>query len=439
MLSALSQANEAALFNHRAYAQELGYDHRCVDLAGASSNEQLRVLFKYEEILRNLGDLTEGGVLLVLSDSAAIVRPLALERLMEGRDWLVTRSTDANIAQTNVQVWRNTPSCRALLQGVVMRSRLVKGQYSHDHEGALFADVEPLHWRVLVSGQVAVMPAGPNVEPLWQSVDTFAISIDNMRLPPESQWSYPRFNRALVERINRYRATGLPLFEFPEYDECDSTDYTAFQPGGNIALVTLYTSAIRNYGRIAELNFRRYCERHGYALHVYRALPPEIPSRASGNWAKPWLVRKHLREHDWVFWMDADVLVNDMGKSLESLIEGRDWVMARDIMAVWDFNSGVMGFKNTPGNHSLLAGLEQRIMALDDLSSVYSGGGDQPYFIEAMRSAGRLAEAEVFDLATINTPWTMRQPGSFIVHYYDMWHDCRALLMAHDTGLPAKP
>jgi hypothetical protein len=45
-----------------------------------------------------------------------------------------------------------------------------------------------------------------------------------------------------------------------------------------------------------------------------------------------------------VFWLDADVLINDMNQRLEPFTHGRDIVLARDA-GTWAFNSGIMGFQ----------------------------------------------------------------------------------------------
>jgi hypothetical protein len=36
----------------------------------------------------------------------------------------------------------------------------------------------------------------------------------------------------------------------------------------------------------------------------------------------------------------------------------------------------------------------------------------------------------------VNTPWMFRSPGNFIVHYFAMWHDLRALMMVYDDAHP---
>lgn len=144
---------------------------------------------------------------------------------------------------------------------------------------------------------------------------------------------------------------------------------------------------------------------------------------------KPWVLCRHLHEHDWVFWIDADVLVMDQGKPLESLLEGRDRVIAMDVS--WRFNSGIMGFRNTQQNRDLLAEIEAGIGAIADKSSTYASGGDQDVFIKVLEKHGLAEERDLFDCTTINTPYQLQSADSFMVHYMHIWPSLRALAMHH--------
>ena len=200
-------------------------------------------------------------------------------------------------------------------------------------------------------------------------------------------------------------------------------------PHAPVALAMLYTPNIREYGEISERNLRRYCARHGYALHLYRGVPAEAKSDAAGNWFKPLVVRRHLPQHQWLFWIDADVLIIDQKNPLEPLLPNRDRVLATDIS--WHFNSGVVGFRNTPENLHVLAEIERTVDAMVDKSSVHSSGGDQDVFIKVMRRHGMAAEDELLDCTTLNTPYQLQTPTTFMVHYMGMWPELRALVMHH--------
>ncbi|MCX4159625.1 MULTISPECIES: hypothetical protein [Paraburkholderia] len=141
-----------------------------------------------------------------------------------------------------------------------------------------------------------------------------------------------------------------------------------------------------------------------------------------------------MQHHDWVFWLDADVLVTDLQRRLEPMLKNKDYLLAHDVGG-WKFNSGVMGFRSTAQNREMLRRLMADITVLADKSSVYASNGDQFYFIRAMERALLLDEQAITDLVSINTPWMLRRPDSFVVHYYGMWPEMRAMLMAHDNAL----
>ena len=199
------------------------------------------------------------------------------------------------------------------------------------------------------------------------------------------------------------------MFSF-DHDAANTPDEAAerstYNPGRPIALMTLYTPNIGSYARVAERNFRRYCDTHGYTLYVHRDIPAEIGLNATGNWFKPWLLHAYLQHHEWVVWLDADVLIADQQKALAPLLEGRDWLLAHDL-GQWAFNSGVMAFRRTERNDAMLRDMMTTIAALHDRSSVYASDGDQLHFIRAMERDGRWT-AKAWPISSAST-----RPGCF--------------------------
>ena len=349
----------ASLDNHRAYARRLGYRHVYNDATQMTDRTPLCFFYKYEWLLHTLRNAGEGESVLLLSEDALIIDPVPLGRILEGRDWLLCRTGGHALPQVDVQIWRNTPAGRAALEQVVLRSRLGCEQLSS--EAALFAGLETVHHLILIEGICPVMGAGHHYDPAWVRMPTFSISIDDAPDIPEDKGVTPRFRDVLASHVNRHLASGLPLFDFSAYPAPEPRERSTYGPGpgSRVALTMLYTSNIGVYGRIAEHNLRRYCEAHGYTLYVHRDIPKEVGLNASGNWFKPWLLHAYLQHHEWVFWMDSDVLIADLNRPLESLLDGRDWLLARDI-GQWTFNSGVVGFRRTERNDADAAGPEER-------------------------------------------------------------------------------
>ena len=429
VLSHFCRKAPASLANHHYYARQHGYRHISVDASAMPDGLQQRLLYKYEVLLNTLRNSESGELILLLSEDAAIVEPTALCGLMADRDWLLVRTSSHSLPQADVQIWRNTtPVWEGRLQ-IIRKCRL--GGKPVMSEAELFADLQTEHFTATMNGVCPVMQAGHNFDPLWSRVPTFAISIDDMPQCPENKGVSARYRDVLVEHVNQCRAAGLPMFSFPEHGIAETAERSIYNPGHAIALMTLYTPNIGSYARIAERNFRRYCEARGYTLYVHRDVPPEVGLNATGNWLKPWLLHGYLKHHDWVFWLDADVLIADQQRRLEPMLEGKDYLLAHDV-GQWLFNSGVMGFRNTAQNDAMLRDLMSDIANLPDKSSVYASDGDQLYFIRALTRAGLLSEDAVMDLVALNTPWMFRRPDSFIVHYFGMWREMRTMMMTCD-------
>lgn len=319
----------ASLQNHQHYARRFGYRHVFCDATLVTDRAPLSHFYKYEYLLNVLSRARENEGVLLLSEDALIVGPVPIERLLGERDWLLGRTGDHALPQVDVQFWRNSSTGRAALQHVVLRSRL--GGERLACESMLFSEFETLAHLVPVDGIYPVMGAGFNYEPRWSWVPTFSISIDDAPDAPEIKGVTPRFRDVLANHVNRCLASGTPYFDGavdPVVASSERSTYGA-GPGSRIAITTLYTPNIAVYGRIAERNFCRYCEAHGYTLYVHRDIPAEIDLNASGNWYKPWFLHAYLQHHDWVFWLDSDVLIADLTQRLEGLLEGRDCVLAR--------------------------------------------------------------------------------------------------------------
>lgn len=418
----------AALSNHRRYARALGYRHIELDMGHLSgSANDFRWTYKYEALLHQLNRAEPDTLVMLLSENAAILRPVPMPVLIGARDCLLTR-TDAAHPQTDVQIWRNTEAVRRKLFKVVSHCRL--DVQLPEHEGELLCEFEACAPRHAADGLICVIPAAANLQSAWGTWDVFSVSI---RDEPQHR----SFRDAMLKHINDRLSRGAPLLSYFRPDPVDTAPLTVINPGQPLAIVMLYTPNVACYGRIAEANFSQYCKRHGYTLYIHREIPAHLnDGKTSGNWLKPALLREYLPNHDWVFWIDADVLFNDRNRRLESIIEGRDAVFARDI-GTWSFNSGVMGFRRTQQNYDAFHHIIEACSKLDDKSDVYVNQGDQFYFVEQFKTHPDYDAARVSSFIEWNTPWNYRRPDSFLVHYIGMWPDHKAVMMDHDIGQTA--
>jgi hypothetical protein len=420
----------ASLHNHRRYSARQGYVHEYVDASAIGWSHQ-RMQMKYQVLLRALRASDEGELVLLLTQDCVLVREIACETLMQDpqRDWLLicTGHAETDFVLAGFQLWRNTAAARAKVERICADARF---GIRFASECELLRPLGPEYFMMQIAGCHPVAIAALHIEPKWVDWPVFAFVLADLREATPNEPVFAGLRDLHAEHVNDCQARGRDYLALPPADATANGEaFEAVRRHAPIALTMLYTPNIRNYGEVAERNLRRYCERHGYALYVYRDIPDEARGH-SGNWLKPWVLRRHLHEHEWVFWIDADVLVSDQGITLEPILRDRDRVIATDIS--WKFNSGIMGFRNTAENQAVLAEIESAIDAVADKSSTYASGGDQNVFIDVMERRGMAGEHDLLDCLTINTPWQMKTPSSFMVHYMGMWPSLRALIMHED-------
>jgi hypothetical protein len=90
----------------------------------------------------------------------------------------------------------------------------------------------------------------------------------------------------------------------------------------------------------------------------YTRLTDELPFDAAKRelqWAKIPLIQKHLKDWDWIVWLDGDVLITNQERTIEDLIElilpDKFLFIGRDFQGL---NSGVFIIKNCPQAHEFL-------------------------------------------------------------------------------------
>lgn len=428
--------DESVLRNHAHYCHLYGYPHKWIE-ANHIAHPALRTSYRYSQILHHLRQLAEGDWLFFLDDDSAILRPVAIDRLMDGRDLIVVDGpeSDGHPAKPlmNMMVLRNTAGNRALLHAFISEAgHVVALNIPRIDETSLLrpegllpcqAMLADLHvnvsWRATnwFHGLIFVVSLGalPTARPDGQPFDYILHDLN--------------LQNFLVRQINGALVEGQPLLSPADYPALSNDSQTSINAGARIGIVTLYGNDIHSYARVSEHNVRRYCERHGYAYHVYRGIPRELDQTVNGTWIKPYVLQRHVAEHDWIIWVDADVLFLNQAKQLEPLLEGRDLLLGKDI-AGWPLNAGVLGFRNTPRNVEILARIWERLSTVPDKSGVYVSQGDQYYINEILTSDGLTGEASVLDNISINTPPHLFRGDTLLVHFINLGEPYRSAYMA---------
>lgn len=123
-----------------------------------------------------------------------------------------------------------------------------------------------------------------------------------------------------------------------EYDK----ELEIFNPGNEIAFVTSYTPNIKDIGIQMEYNIKKYCEKNNYTLYIHRGLTFDVKNNQNEKFI---LLDKYLNKHEYVIWIDSDVLCFDMEFKIELLIKNKiSCYLYRNFKE--KINTGFILFKN---------------------------------------------------------------------------------------------
>lgn len=421
LLTITGDPASSVIANHAAYCLHHGYRHQILDTSQHPIDEHLSCSFALQATLRGVAECRPNGILAVLSEDAVILSPqVDIVELMDSRSVLVGGDFDG-AGMAAIMLWRNCPEGLQSLWRCVKDSAL--GTHLSQRGGIreLLKQLEPVPWNATLAGVHFAIPVMHHVDPVWMRLPTFVAVMCPVRTGREG--AIPALLRDAIVEF----AQCLQLEPLPEL--ASSEKYSVFNPGHRIAFVMLYTPNIAAYGRIAEARLKQYVEAAGHSAYVYRDLPHELGEEATGNWAKPWVMQTHLRDHDWVFWLDADILIQNPEHDLGRYLHGDQCaVLTRDVGG-WHINSGLFALKNCEKSHQILQEMIARTNAVADKAGVYRSGGDQPLWIAAFNDAGWIDDSTLVDVLSLNTPWYFQSSDSFAVHYFEIWNELRALLM----------
>ncbi|TDR31004.1 galactosyl transferase GMA12/MNN10 family protein [Hydromonas duriensis] len=442
VISFFTFKDDEVLRNHRYYCQMMGYEHMWVE-SKFLGHHYMRIAYKYNVLLEQLKAQPEGGLLMLLDQHSTVMHPLSLDDMMNGMDsMIITGPTEVNKPEmvfTNMIILRNTPAIRQTLFDILMalHGRLA-GQDLPEEEfllqklnvmpsNTVFGDTFlNITWRITSWTQTKNFIMNFGAPPAFDEhgrIDHNAV---------HALGHDANLERLLIKNINEHVINGAPLLQRPDYPAISEDAVSHFNPDSKIALVTLYTHHINTYARVSEHNVKRYCDRHHYAYHVYRGIPAELDPAINGTWVKSWLLKNLIANHEWIIWVDADVIFRNPSIKLEPLLEGRDLLFAKDLCA-WPINAGIMGFRNTPENIELLARIWERMVNVKDKSTVYSDQGDQHHTIVELYESNLINEQNILSSLTINTPPQFSLGDNLLTHYVGWGEPYRSIYMAaHD-------
>ena len=423
--------------NHASYARQHGYRHVVIDGTHIYGERQ-QTLHRYHCIYQQLLSLPDGDQLLVLDVFSLIYTPHPLEAVAHGYDSLVTMRNPTlrpDLANSSGMLFRSTAAIREKLYALVQeigkwatympeQAQKLEAQIL----GKIFPPISFIHhlengyafcihgmWQGHDSNTTWALDSIPLARPLVASQAPEWIHINGVWAPtPDYDF---RYVQALLLMAQSSGSTTQSLSEiFEQHSLSPQAPELHINPDAEIAFVSLFTPNIAGYGILHERSMLRYCERHGYGYHLYREAPAFLPGSVTANWAKAHLIRKHLKQHQFVLWIDADILAVQQASGMEKLLSGRDFITGMDHTA-WAINSCIFGARNTPQMQAFVEQLCQRIEEVQDKSSIYASGGDQQILNEEMIQAGLLNANHVVDALSLGTSPIYATPEHRFVHF----------------------
>ncbi|WP_321793675.1 hypothetical protein [Caballeronia sp. J97] len=434
LISCFSDRNAtSSLDNHAEFCRRTGAKHRFEPTSNCIGSLELRTLYKYQLLSDMLQEAEEGEVFVFATENALFIRFHDFEQIMADRDVLFTKGPFG--INTEMFVLRNNEENRRMARGLAARCRKYYDCGEFVTEEALLEEQPTVPDCDDLNGVVPIASMWSGQHPDLRNRPVIAVALV---FTPRLYSKYGPLWRAMFARhVNACHASGeWRVFDTAAPLSIDSNEpLSVYRPGCAVAVVMLHTPNIASYARFGEASLRAYCEQHGYTLYVHRDLPPDFGRDGCGNWAKPFLLCKYLPQHEWVFWIDADIIAMNRTVKLEKFTEGRERVLTADICG-WPFNSGVMGFRNTEANIAVLEAVLAKVREIDDIGHTFSNRGDQFIFLEQLQAHGLCPETdspEFVSFRELNTPWYYADRNTFLCHFHGLSTELRTLFMSMDA------
>lgn len=199
-----------------------------------------------------------------------------------------------------------------------------------------------------------------------------------------------------------------------------------FNDGHKIAIITMNTPNIHIYSQYSEINLKEFCKRKNYTLYIYREM---ISEDSHGCWNKiPAILNHFNKKHDYLIWVDADAIINNMNHSFEEFITkypNKDMIVCKDITPErTPFNSGVMIFKNNNISRDFLINTWNYPMPHE-----YTPYGDQDALNNLFYKDNYPIDLKVLPMRSFNSHPLKFKENDFIIHFMNQTNDRRKKLM----------
>ncbi|MGW0181599.1 glycosyltransferase [Nocardia sp. NPDC003345] len=182
-----------------------------------------------------------------------------------------------------------------------------------------------------------------------------------------------------------------------------------------IGVVTLWTPDIAEWARPHAEDKYAYCARHGFAFYGYTGV---FTTARAPHWSKIPAVQRHLSDHDWIYWTDADAAITNFDVDLRDLCDDDyDLIVTHDELGL---NSGSFLLRNNARAIQLL-----RTTWRHEVSALFY---EQTAMTRAIALQPEL-RVKVAAKRSMNSFWNEHRPGDFIVHAAGQPTDAKIALL----------
>jgi hypothetical protein len=199
----------------------------------------------------------------------------------------------------------------------------------------------------------------------------------------------------------------------------------------DICVVSLYTEDNLNYAKYSLNSITDYCNKHFISYKFYNR---PLITGAAPNWSKAMALSYIMAYYDTVIWIDSDCLITNDNFKLREFCSTipRDLILFKDPSSFFDFNSGVMIFKKSKFTINYLNEVQSEILCKDDLSGIYTGGGDQYVFNKRLRDIDPNGDNSIILPPNLmNSHPIIHQDSDFLVHAMGYGSEYREKYLAY--------
>jgi hypothetical protein len=432
----INGTSKPQLDNHQLYCNKFGYDHKVLKLASSTNSIRVKLLYKYNHMLKALNNSHQYDLLVFADDTSVIYgSEISVELAVNyaNCDYWIAAHSNTGKGDSCFMILKNNSASKQLIERALELIRITSDNQLDLLSGFELIDAKTQPFGLSEGGYYPSLPFASFGHELPR-ISAYVLSLNPAAHPNLGD---SRTTEVFVDYLNsiQTRGRGIQLYsDLPNEEAATALDFEVTNPNQPIALITCYTPNISRYAQHSAKNVQEYCKRHGYTHYLYRNLPAQYRGKITGNWIKPKLLLDHFFDHETIAWVDSDIIIHDLDKPLTEIMQNREMAVARDV-SIYPFNSGFMAFSNTENCRSYLSNVDQLIDEVLDKNGVYASGGDQPYFIQAWEAAGGHNAFPLSDLMSFNTHPALYDSGTFALHYMGYPNDLRALMMINDIKL----